>query len=172
MARRKDENAAETPPSRSALKRAAKEIETLARKLTELPASDLSRIGVGDDDLRHEIAQARATKGHSSRDRQIRHLAAVLRRREDDVEALQAFIADLEGGRRSEAEAFHQLEELRERLCDPHLFPAALAEAGERWPDLDAQALARLARSVHSGGDKKAFREIFRLLRAANEART
>ncbi len=170
MARRTDSPEADIP-SRSALKRAAKEIETLARKLAELPPADLQRLGLDDDDLRREIDQARATKGHGARDRQIRHLAAVLRKREDEVEALREFIDDLEGGRRREAEAFHQLEALRERLCDPHLFSAALVEAKERWPALDTQALARLARSAHAGGDKKAFREIFRLLRAAHEGR-
>jgi ribosome-associated protein len=170
MARRKNETETETgsAPSRSALKRAARDIENLARQLAELAPATLNRLEV-DEDLRHEIDQVRATKGYGARDRQIRHLAAVLRRREDAVESLQAFIADLEGGRRSDAEAFHQLEELRERLCDPHLFPAALADAESRWPHLDTGALTRLARSVHTGGDKRAFREIFRLLRTTSE---
>jgi len=46
---------------------------------------------------------------------------------------------------------------------------AALDEAAAALPGIDRAALARLARSVHTSGDRKASREIFRRLKSAWE---
>jgi ribosome-associated protein len=153
--------------SRTARKRAAHAVEDLARQLVELPDSQWRKLPV-DDELRAEIALARGTHGHGSRDRQTRHLAALLRRREEDLFLLSAFLDTGRQQHQQQTEDFHQLELLRDRLCAPATFAAALEEAAA-LPGADREALAGLARSVHAGGDKRAAREIFRRLRAAWE---
>jgi ribosome-associated protein len=60
---------------------------------------------------------------------------------------------------------FHHLEELRDRLCDPDRFPAALDEVLELYPNIDRNTISRLSRSVHQHADRRAARELFRRLR-------
>lgn len=155
-------------PSRSAKKRAAKAVETIAAQLLELPEAAWSK-APAPDELREEIELARRTEGHGSRKRQMKHLAGVLRRHEDETEAIQAFLDGLHQSQLQEKQDFHLLEELRDRICDPQRSAAALAEAAASIPGLDRAALARLARAVHAGNDRKAFREIFRRLKSAWE---
>lgn len=155
-------------PSRSAMKRAAKEVEDLARSLAELPASELARLPA-DPEIRREIDQARATRSHGARDRQIRHLAAFLRRREEQTGALRDFLQGVDEVHLAEKRNFHRLEALRDRLCDPHRFEGALVEIREAFPGADTAAFGRLARSARESKDRKAYREIFRLLRQESE---
>ncbi|MEJ2200236.1 MAG: ribosome biogenesis factor YjgA [Desulfuromonadaceae bacterium] len=158
-------------PSRSAKKRAAKEVEELARQLLELPDNAWNKLSTAED-IREEIALARQTQGHSSRKRQLKHLAGVLRRHEEEAEALRAFLDELHQVQRREKRDFHFLEQLRDRLCDPTQSDAALAEAVTVLPELDRAALARLARSAYTHGDRRASREIFRRLKQAWENRS
>lgn len=156
----------ERAPSRSARKRAAQAVEDLARRLTELPEADLRRLTI-DAEILEEIRLVRSVPTLAARDRQVRHLAGVLRQREDELPAIDRFVAGLDFHRHEERVRFHRLEELRDRLCDPAASPQALEEAA-RIPGVDRALLARLARAAH-GGDKRAFRELFRHLRRASE---
>jgi len=165
--RRKDSE--EAGPSRSAKKREAQAIEEIAQRLADIPEAEWRRIPLSDA-VRKEAEQARLIKAHGARKRQVKHLAGVLRRREEEVEELRAFLDGLHEVQLQEKKAFHDLESLRDRLCDPEGFDAAFVEAGEAFPDIDFEAIKRLARSVHSTGDRKASREIFRRLRKESEA--
>jgi len=153
---------------RSAAKRAAQAIDELAKALVELPEPQCAKLPL-DGELRRELQQARDTKGHGSRKRQLKHFAALLRRDEEAIAAVQAFVEGCNETHQQQTEAFHQLEQLRDRLCDKSTYEAALTEVRQLYPHLDSDRLAGLARSVHAGGDKKAYREIFRRLRAAAE---
>jgi len=153
---------------RSAAKRAAQAVEELAKALVELSDAQCAQLPL-EGDLRRELQLVRATQGHSSRKRQLKHFAALLRRDDETVDALQTFIAGSNTVHQQQTEAFHQLEQLRDRLCDPKDFEAALDDVRRLYPHLDLDRLAGLARSVHAGGDKKAYREIFRRLRSAAE---
>lgn len=153
---------------RSAKKRAAQAIEDLAFELVGLPESELARLPL-DGDMRRELDLARATRGQSSRRRQIKHFAGCLRR--DDAQRLE-IETHLAGYRQSlsrQRHDFHRLEELRDRLCAAESSAAALSEIGAQWPDIDLNKLASLARSAQLTADKKAAREIFRRLRQAAE---
>lgn len=156
-------------PSRSARKRDAKAVEALAGELAELTVADLARLPVSPEILK-EIRLARGVSGHGARKRQVKYLAGVLRRRPEELADLQAFLAGVHEARYRERESFHCLEVLRDRLCAPGTFDAALREAQETFPGVDAEALTRLARACHAAGDRRAYREIFRRLRAAQEA--
>lgn len=154
---------------RSAKKRAAKAVEELAARLVELPEPELATLPLAAE-VRKELDLARSTRGHSSRRRQLKHFAAVLRREEEQREAIEAFFDGFEVTQARSRASFHQLEDLRDRLCDPTTCDAALTEVGAELPTVDVKKLANLARAVHASGDKKAAREIFRRLRQGQEA--
>lgn len=151
-------------PSRSAKKRAAQEIEHLAHELADLAEAEWRKLPATPE-LRDEIRQARETSGHSSRKRQIKHLAGVLRRDEEATAALRDFLDGQHAQQLAEKKTFHALEELRDRLCNPELYATALQEVGQRYPGIDQAEIAHLARAVHDSKDRRAYREIFRRLR-------
>jgi ribosome-associated protein len=155
-----------TGPSKSARKRAAKAVEDLAVSLVQLGKAQYSRLDLPED-IRKELELARSTKGHSSRKRQIKHLAGLLRKREELVQELNAFLEGCSHQQYEDKKRFHQLEELRDGLCDSSRFEETLRHAQELFPSLDASALTNLAHSVHATNDRRAFRDIFRLLKAA-----
>lgn len=156
-------------PSKSAKKRAAKEIEELAKQLAEVSDAAFGRLPVASE-LREEIRLARSTKAHGARKRQIQHLAAVLRKHEEEAEALRAHLDSLNQVHYQDQKRFHLLEELRDRICEPVRCEQALEQVRKTLPSADVGALARLAKAVHLSSDKRASREIFRLLRAAQES--
>jgi ribosome-associated protein len=88
-----------------------------------------------------------------------------MRRREEEIEAIQTFLDGADQVNLQARREFHHLEELRDRLCEPATFAEALDEAMQACPSLDRETLSGLARSVHSSADKRAAREIFRRLR-------
>jgi len=155
-------------PSRSAKKRSAKEVETVAVQLVELSATDWAKLPAPAE-LREKIELARQTQGHGSRKRQMKHLAGVLRSHEEEAEKIRAYLDGLHQVQLQDKREFHFLEGLRDRICDLEQSAAALDEAAGSFPGLDRAALARLARSVHTSGDRKASREIFRRLKSAWE---
>jgi ribosome-associated protein len=153
---------------RSAKKREAKAVEELAQRLADLPEAELGRLPKSPE-LTKQIELARNTRGHSSRKRQIKHLAGVLRSHDEQRLAIEAALDGQAISQRQETLAFHHLEDLRDRLCVAATFEAALYEVRTLYPHLDDGKLARLAGSVHEYNDKKAAREIFRRLRKAAE---
>jgi ribosome-associated protein len=155
---------------RTARKREAKAVEQLALRLAELPEAELAALPK-DPELDREIALLRGTSGHSSRRRQVKHLAGLLRRDDELREKIAGALDRQAVNRRQETLAFHHLEQLRDRLCTAANLASALAEARAVFPGIDDGKLSRLARAVHEHGDKRAAREIFRMLRQAEEAR-
>ncbi len=156
------------PPSRSAKKRAAKAIEELAETLITMAEADYRRLPISEL-LAKELEQARAIKTHGARKRQLKHLAGLLREDDENREQIETFIAGIEQGHRQSTEGFHHLEELREGLCDPVRQADSLAEIVKTLPDIDAAKIHRLAKSVQNSADKRAYREIFRMLRDAQQ---
>ena len=157
------------PLSKTKKKQLAKEIEKLAHQLVELPLPQFNKLNL-DAEVAAEVEEARSTEGRGSHKRQVKHLAGLLREREEDVPALLAALDDIDQVKRTEKRQFHQLEEIRDKLCDTKTFDEAFAQMVILWPDVDRGGISRLARSVHHNGDKKAYREIFRRLRDAAEA--
>ena len=162
----KDEEPRTEGRGRSAAKRAAKAVEEIARQLVELPEAELGKLPVSDD-LRAELERTRSTRGRGGAKRQLKHFAGLLRRHEEARDALQAWLEGYHADHFKEVQAFHGLEQLRERLCSPEESARALDEVRSRYPDIDVSRLEGLIRSVHATRDKKAFREIFRRLKDA-----
>lgn len=155
------------PLSRTKKKQQAKEIEQLAEQLTDISEKQFRQLSMSEE-IREEAELARSTKGRSSHKRQIKHLAGLLRKQEDELRRLQEQLQGLDQVSRSEKREFHQLEKLRDRLCDQNSFDEAFSEMLELFPQVDRKAISRLARSVHQHADKRAYREIFKRLRDVN----
>ncbi len=154
----------ELPLSKTKRKQLAKEVEQLADQLASLPENQFAQLDLSEE-VREEVEIARTTKGRSSHRRQIKHLAGVLRKRDAELPALINQMANLDQVKRAEKQEFHQLESLRDRLCDAASFDAAFNELLDLCPQIDRKAITRLARSVHQHNDRRAAREIFRRLR-------
>jgi ribosome-associated protein len=153
---------------RSARKREAKAVEHLAQRLVDLPEAAIVKLHLTGE-LADELQLAKNTLGHSSRKRQIKHLAGFLRRHDTQREQLEAELEGFSLAQRRTTLVFHNLEQLRDRLCRTDDFETALEEIRQSYPRLDVNKLAGLARSFHAVQDKKAYREIFRRLRQADE---
>jgi len=155
-------------PNKSALKRAAKEVETVAQQAAEQADDLLARTDLSDR-IREEILLASGTQGHGSRKRQIKHLAGLLRKSPEDLAELQAFLAGTSEQHLAEQAQFHQLEQWRDALCDAETAADTLDEIVSRYPEVNRAELEKLGRSAQQR-DKKAYREIFRRLRKLVEA--
>ena len=156
------------PLSRTKKKQQAKEIEQLAQQLTEMPENQFKQLALSAE-LGEEVELARATRGRGSHKRQVKHLAGLLRKQDEELLRLQEQLQQLDQVGRSEKRDFHQLEKLRDRLCDEGSFDEAFSDMLELYPQIDRKAISRLAKSVHQHADKRAFREIFKRLRDAHE---
>ncbi len=152
------------PESRTKKKQQAKQVERLAEQLVGLTDKQFSQIDLPVTVAR-EAEQARLTKGRSSQRRQLKHLAGLLRKSEGALNSLVAQLTDLDQVSRGAKKQFHQLEKLRDRLCDEDSFTGAFNEMLEWLPEIDRKAISRLARSVQQHDDRRAYREIFRRLR-------
>jgi len=154
---------------RTAKKRAARAVEALAVRMVETSDGICKRLPLTDE-LREELLFARSITARAARKREIKHLAALLRQDEESVAAIQAALDAVGRANRAERAAFQSIERLRDALCDPDEFAGAIERAVAELPGLDREAITGLAGSVHKTGDKRAFREIFRRLRALTEA--
>ncbi len=155
-------------PSRSALKRQARRVEDDARALLELSDSEIARLG-WQKELVAELKLARRVSGHGARKRQVKHLAGLLRHDDQALAAARDLLAERHGQHKEQIKDFHALEELRDRLCDSAGQQQALDEIAARYPGCDRARLESLAGSFLADGDRRAYREIFRLLRAGAE---
>lgn len=156
------------PLSKTKKKKLAKDIERLAHDLTDMPQQQFKKLKL-DEELVAEVEEARNTLGRGSHKRQVKHLAAVLRSREDLVPDLLIALENIDQVKRTEKRQFHKLEDLRDRLCVEKTFQDAFDEMVALLPDVDRGGISRLARSVHNSGDKRAFREIFKRMRDSAE---
>ena len=159
-------------PSRADRKRADKPVKDLARQLAELSEAACQALPAPDD-LKVEILAAIQTKAHGARNRQIKRLASLLRRREQDAQVLREALSGQAAIQLDEVQAHKALEILRDRICDPDQTETAVEEAVRLFPSLDRKNLHRLSRAARTAqgtGDRRAYREIFRRLRRAQEA--
>jgi len=152
------------PLSRTKKKQQAKQIEEVASQLTNLTDKQFSQIDLAAE-IAVEAELARSTKGLSSQRRQLKHLAGMIRKSEGALDGLVSQLASLDQVSRGEKKQFHQLEKLRDRLCDVDSFASAFDEMLELIPEIDRKAISRLVRSVQEHDDRRAYREIFRRLR-------
>jgi ribosome-associated protein len=108
--------------ARSKTKRAGDRSAKIARTLMELKDSALAKLQL-DDDLRADVARARAVTSHIARRRAERSLAGELRRYE--LAEVDEQLQKLEDGGAAEARQFHIAEQWRARLIAEGMAAAA-----------------------------------------------
>lgn len=155
--------------SRTKQKQHAKQIEQLAAQIVALDDNQYQQLELPDVAAR-EAELARSTRARGAHKRQVKHFAALLRKSTELVAQVSEQLAELDQVAGVDKRRFHQLEDLRDRLCQADTFTTAFAEMLELAPGIEHRAVARLARSVQQNQDKRAYREIFRRLRDAQKS--
>jgi ribosome-associated protein len=165
-----EEELEEEGRGRSKRKRLVRTFDVMALELLELSDERCKKMPITDV-FKEALHQARTTKSKSARRRQIRHLAGLLRDRDDETEAIRAYLAGGAYVAVTGDESYRDLEALRERLCSEESFTEAMHDAVEQLPHLDVPLVTRLAKSIHLAENDKARRLLFReLRRAADES--
>ena len=168
--------------SRSEKKRRAKGIVDLTKELVDLPPGQIRALPL-DDFLKEEIASVADMKA-GSRKRQIKYITKHLRSL--DCDPLYDFLEERKGSKLKEKRTFHELERLRDEIVsaaiqdqreanlkeerlDSSWQNEAVDIAMEQCPNMDQVAI-KTAAIKYAITRKPAFqREIFRLLKAAQE---
>lgn len=155
--------------SKSERKRRMNALQQLGETLVGLSERQLSGIPISDEGLLQAIREARGIRSNSARRRHLQFIGKLMR--DIDPGPIERALEDMDQQRRQDREAFHQLEQLRDRL---------LAEGSEgverimlRWPRADRQQLRRLLlqhqRELANNRPPAASRKLFRYLKELQE---
>lgn len=165
-----DEEFEEEGRGRSKRKRHVRTFDVMALELLEISDERCGKLPITQV-LKEALTQARKTKSKSARRRHIRHLAGLLRDRDDETEAIRSYLAGVPYVAVQGDEEYRDLDAVREALCSRESYDEARADLGEKLPYVDLALVTRLARSIHEQDNDKERRALFReLRRAADEA--
>ena len=158
-------------PSKSQRKRESTALQDLGEALVALPEDRLVKIDMTDS-LRDAVREARRITRHEARQRQMQYIGKLMR--SVDPQPIQAALDDITGVSAAATERMHRLERLRQRLLDDE--SAALDEIAATYRSADLQQLRQLRRNALKEHEQnkppRAFREIFRMLKALEDALT
>ena len=159
----------ELPPSKSALKRQMLALQRLGESLLELNDKQLAQIPIEDEQLLLALREARQIRSNSARKRHLQFIGKLMRH--VDPQPIERAMAGKHQGKQESANAFHQLEQLRDDILAAGVAGVALVTA--RWPDADRQQLRQLVlqhqREIQRGKPPAASRKLFRYLRELQE---
>ncbi len=157
-------------PSKTAIKNEMKALQALGEKLVKLKAGQLDTIPLDDEDLAEAIHTARRLKSREGLRRQMQYIGKLMRK--IDVEPIQQAYQKLLDGRKEEAEAFHQLEQMRDQLIANG--PNQLDDVIDRFPQADRQHIRQLIRQAQKEQQQNkppaSSRKLFRYLRELSES--
>lgn len=172
-------------PSRSEQKRRAKQLEKLVEALSRLPAAVQKTIPCNDE-IRGLLREASSLQGGAGK-RLLKYITKLLRHEQDETLAeLYDFLSRRQGPALQGKKEFHEIEYWRDALLNEAIaqrqaakeqqadweedWPSLVAgQMAEQFPGIDRKALVRLAWLYAGTRNRKHSREIFRLLRAAQE---
>lgn len=149
-------------PNKTALKREMKELHHLGRELVELPSNKLEDITLSERML-DAVTLAKKLK-KAALQRQLRYISGIIS--EEEVDIIQAQLKQLALPHQQDVEAFHEIEEWREKLLagDNDLINELVETS-----NADRQHLRQLVRNATKEAqlDKppKASRLLFKYLR-------
>lgn len=155
-------------PSKSARKREAQAIRSLADRLVTLKPDELTRV-VADTDIVAAVNDAREMPSHGAGRRQRQYIAKLLR--QIDITDIEQALAQADATPAEARRRFHTAERLRDQLLagndvDDTLGAARIDDAGPI-----REAVRQWQRARTDANRKKAAREVFRQLHAALESR-
>lgn len=171
--------------SRSEKKRRAKQLESLVKELATCSAAVIKKLPC-DDFVREELLHVITITG-GAKNRQIKYITKYLRKN-DNSDALFDYMTEQKGSKIKANATFHELEKYRDDIISDVLVAKEQAfhlgePVGENWPsmaldivkdrfpDLDIMDVRRAANHFAKNHRVTYTREIFRLLRAAMEAK-
>jgi len=136
------------PPSKSSLKREAKQAFTLAQNLLQARTGKLRKLPL-DEPLREAIAHGQAIRSHGARKRQTQHLAKLLRNSEL-VETIIHLIDQPEAAAPKASESAR--DTLHQRLVATMLedFTAGCNDLQQHYPDIEIQNVRQLIRQMRN----------------------
>ena len=153
--------------SKSQRKRELDALKTLGWKLLEFSDDALRQLL--PDQLLEAIRTAKKIRSYGARKRQMQYIGKLMR--DIDATPIRAAIAAREHQQDTSTRAFHQVEELRDRLISEgdSVIPDVLA----RFPHTDRQHLRKLVRQarkeLETEQPPRAARLLFRYLRELQE---
>ena len=154
--------------SKTQVKRELQALQDLGERLTTLKPELLTKLPLSDA-LRKALDDAPKHKAHIARKRHIQYIGKLMR--DQDLDAINSLLAQMDSSTREYNERFHSLERWRDRLIGgtDNDLEALLAE----YPDADVQHLRQVIRHAqHETAHNKpptAARKLFRYLREIDE---
>ncbi|MGH8736131.1 MAG: ribosome biogenesis factor YjgA [Burkholderiales bacterium] len=154
-------------PSKTRKKQAMHELQALGAALVALPGGSLASISLPGT-LAQAIAEAQRITSREGKRRQLQYIGRLMR--DLDPEPIRAELDRIEGRSAAESARHRRLEQLRSRLLEDD---EALTEFAHEHQAADLQVLRALIRNARreqkEGRPPRAFRELFRVLREADE---
>lgn len=156
-------------PSKSQKKRDMTALQELGEQLIKLSADRLAKIDLPEA-LREAVREAQRMSGRNeAMRRQMQYIGRLMR--ETDAGPIRAELDKVNGVSKAEVARLHRLERMRERFIEDE---KVATEIMSTWPEADIQHLRQLRRNaIKEHTDNKpprAFREIFRILKALDDA--
>lgn len=161
-------------PSKSEQKRESARMQVLGEKLMELKEFHWGNVPLSDT-MHEALEESLRITSHEGLRRHKQYIGKLMRN--EDAEAIQAYLSKLEDHRELNTRAFHALEALREQLIDGD--NEAIGEVLARFPQADSPKLRQLVRNAkrergepHHADGKHAGehgRKLFRYLRELEE---
>jgi ribosome-associated protein len=156
------------PVSKTRRKREMLELQSLGAALVGLPESQLNGLRL-QRPLLDAVMEAKRITSHEAKRRQLQYIGRLMR--EVDAEPIRAALAAVDGSSAQAAAAHRRLEAWRERLLSDD---EALTRFALEHPGADLQELRALIRNARreqkEGKPPRAFRELFRVLKALEPA--
>jgi len=160
----------EERPSKSQLKRDMEALQALGKRLVEINDEQLASVALPER-LREAVLEARRIRSREGRRRQLQYIGKLMR--EVDPAPIRARFDAWDGQSTAATAAHHHAERWRERLLDEE---DALTEFARECPAADFQQLRACVREARkdrlAGRASRHYRDLFRLVRAALEARS
>ncbi|MDX8397989.1 MAG: ribosome biogenesis factor YjgA [Mariprofundaceae bacterium] len=152
-------------PNKSQLKRDAKSLLILGKKLVDLDMAKLQRLEMPDE-LRESLYEGKSIHQNGARKRHFKFVGKLLR--EMDTELLEKTINELEFGAAKANAAFHKMEHWRNRLLDVEDSEAFTLFMSD-YPNSDASRIRQLIRNAQKellqNKPGKSSRALFQQLR-------
>ncbi len=151
-------------PSKTRRKAAMHALQDLGEALVALDPSRLAQLDLPER-LADAVRDARATRSHEGRRRQLQYVGKLMR--DIDADAVRAALALIARGKPTDQAEVTVAEQWREALLRDD---EAMARLATEFPAADRAALALLVRDARQerarGGPPHRYRELFRQLKA------
>jgi ribosome-associated protein len=167
---RYDNRVQEETVSKTQRKKQMLELQDLGKQLVELPEAQVAAMAL-EPSLEQAVLEAQRMKRHEAKRRQLQYIGRLMR--EVDAEPIRERLAAIEGHSAQATARHRRLEAWRERLL---VDDEALTEFASQHPGVDLQKIRASIRNCRKeqkeGKPPRAFRELFRLLKAIESSTT